>query len=368
MKTFKKQERKKNKLLSRDEFFKLFRPKLTTYLKEKSPLEWLGKFIESLPQRDGCFQFPLVKLKPFEICPGKFPLLTLGKSLKFKVDLTPNDQSFGSQIGENSPSQPLRNHPRYTQSYKKNKSKNKKLKTEFLSSKKTQRPSKDQTFELSEDLPLPIFIESQSVSEDLKVKREAPTHQITPFGFHPSERTPTNFKLQSDHAANFSRALFNQMSGSEVSETTEQRITDKAKVSELTKQLDCIELGDSPKKSARLNYENLGVVSQNSIMVKKEDLSISEADQSVLDHSSIEIGALSGQETISELIDARIQTENEKKRIQQKVNEMERKKEELLKGISQLDKDIEGLDKAIIEKLMEQHRESKKEKARKDFK
>ena len=132
VKAYKKQERQK-KSLSYNEFLKLFRPKLRTYLKDKSPHEWMGKFIDSLPQRDGCFQFPLIKKKPFETCPGSCPLLKSEKRLGFKVDLVTGNSDFLQRKSRSPSILSSKEKQKSTKSSKKNR---KKLKIDFRSEKK----------------------------------------------------------------------------------------------------------------------------------------------------------------------------------------------------------------------------------------
>ena len=152
---FKKQEREKNKMVSWIEFLRLFRSKVLPFFKEKTPLEWVGGFIENLPKKNGCFQLPLIKQKPFLKCPGPCPLFKQGHPLLFKVDLVTSHSDSHSMLSPtSSPAEPRRTHSRYTKSSKK---KNKKLKTHFLSSGMKNIPKEDESSINSDDIP-PLFL------------------------------------------------------------------------------------------------------------------------------------------------------------------------------------------------------------------
>ena len=351
VRAFKKQQRQQNKSISWKEFLKLLRPKLTSYLKKKSPLEWVGHFIEGLPQKDGCFQLPLIKCKPFETCPGSCPLLSVGKPLEFKVDLTTKNPEFDFQAAPHSPShsQPRRTHSRYTKSSKKKQSSNKRLKTQFLSSKKKQSLSNDQTSKISYDLPPPIFIESQEPSEHLEATREASTHHISSFDCQISAGTADNFKHWSESTANFSGSLFKKESSPGERDPREQKMGEKLHLSELERLFPGLDLTPSQKEFARtLDDPEMGFSNQNSIMAKKDDETVSEAGQSIIE-------AQKGQGVINELIDLKLKIQAKKQRMRKKVTKIDEKKDKLLKGITQLEKDEEGIDKAILEMVIEDH-------------
>ena len=198
---FKKQQSRQNKSISLNEFLKLLRPKFTLYLKNKSSLEWVGHFIEGLPQKDGCFQLPLIKNKPFETCPGSCPLFIVSNPLKFKVDLTikgPDNQELKNQSPSISPSK--KKQKSITKSSTKNR---KKLKLEFMSETKDRpRPLSFNTLLQSR------WSESDSSSHASEASNQKPHPKIS--SFEPTPATQMNFNLWSNQTANHKGPLFSE--------------------------------------------------------------------------------------------------------------------------------------------------------------
>ena len=189
--TLRKGVRKQKKFKDQKELRKHLKPLLLSHFANEASLSHLNKFIEGLPQRDGCFQLPLVKKRRFSSCSGPCPLLKSEKPLKFKVDLVRDDVNLNQKetpCSSPSPS-PQREKSIFTKSSQKNNS-NKKAKTDFISAKKSFPVSNAS----SNDLPPPIFLESKSSRARDEIEDEnAPKNEITSF-----ERSTTprpNLKL-----------------------------------------------------------------------------------------------------------------------------------------------------------------------------
>ena len=102
--------RERYQLLDKCDFFNMVKWPLLAYVKKRVKLTKLKEFIESLPRRDGCFQFPLIKNKPFRICPGCSPIPNPPEPLEFKVDLVCDDPAINDQIKQ--PSSKLSQKPK----------------------------------------------------------------------------------------------------------------------------------------------------------------------------------------------------------------------------------------------------------------
>ena len=262
--TFKKQERKKSLMVSSTEFKKLFQSKILPFFKDKTPLEWVGGFIESLPKKEGCFQLPLIKNKPFFQCPGLGAHSVFGKPLQFKVDLMSHEPDWNSLRKPSSPSNCRRTELRFTKPPKKKK--NKRLKTQV-----------PQT-----------FLESQSSSEDFGIKRKHEHPQKSIFRFQASPQIAQNFKMRNENMTNFEGPLFKE----EASPQNLEALPDhpKSESDELAgfaEEVGRQYLKRSSENSATgTKKENLSSQSLGFSMLDLNDMKISKSNQSIQDHRS----------------------------------------------------------------------------------
>ena len=334
---FKKQQRRQNKSISLNEFLKLLRPQLTPYFKKKSPLEWVGHFIEGLPQKDGCFHLPLIKQKPFETCPGSCPFQSSGKALTFKVDLVNENENTQKTNLVNTPNpalnpsqNPLRQKQRYIRSSKKSGSKRLKICSQSKSQKErtsNQRP----TSKFNYDVLFPGF--GSSISKFQTKAESAKPHKDCS---KPSFATLANFKAWNEQTSNHRGPLFNEESNLDDRSFLASNISEnfwKETISNQSEDLESNSIeGQGPSSSVKIEAEDASessVGDQTSGQGKKGQKS---------------------QKVLLELMGSRLKNGKE----------IEAKKSKLAKiqvEIDQLEEENVGIEKAIFKMLGEQHQE-----------
>ena len=135
---FRKEVKKKNEngAVLGEGLIKILTSELEDFFKLRAPLKKMDDFISSLPQKQGCFQFPVSKFKLNTSLEESLVLLDKNGLLKFKVDLV----GYGSLVysGNRSySSSPVRTRKISSKEIRSNQKKsNKKLKVEYLSAEK----------------------------------------------------------------------------------------------------------------------------------------------------------------------------------------------------------------------------------------
>ena len=172
---YKKELRSQNRSLTKKEFRRILTVPLLAYFKNRVSLTKVAAFIRSLPRRDGCFRFPMIKHAPLIFCPGPCPISESKKSLSFKVDLVSNDPAINHHVRlPLSPSlSPRRGRTRFTKKSVKN---GKKLKIEERTGKKINNLEKNVgTSAVSSQGQSPLILtESECSSEKSQIcKNEA---------------------------------------------------------------------------------------------------------------------------------------------------------------------------------------------------
>ena len=355
---FKKDERKKNNILSRTAFRKFFSPKILPFFKDKTPLEWVGGFIESLPKKDGCFQLPLIKRKPFPKCPGLGPISTLVQPLRFKVDLfwKENDSSQAKK-DHYSPTTPRRSLPRFI---KKKRSSGKKLKKEFLSERKNQKRTLDPRAVLPSTPPKPATTRGPSSSHP-----EQPA-LLKISTFEPSPATRINFQQWSQETANHLGPLFKEFIDSDLSSMAGGSSSNESKIEDPSSQWGLepeapskkqfSQKQDSPQPVVKIERQSLEVTEDKTI-----DLSEVEDAQGTLNPS---YNAENNQEKALRVLMEKMNRKklNEKKidLIEMKIIENENQNNQFREEIQELKNDISDIDQEILEAVRDQHTENTK--------
>ena len=150
-------------------------------------------------------------------------------------------------------------------------------------------------------------------------------------------------------------------------EDRDETAAENRQLSELVEQVDCLQLCRSPQNSvATVKEENTSFWGQGPRSVSNnEEISIIEADGDILG-SSKPTEDKARQEEISNFMDSRVWKVEQKRRKKEEIIKINQEKERLLGEMEKLDKDLEVLDKAILERMMEEHRKKMGEKVRKN--
>ena len=358
---FKNQERQKNKMISQNEFLRLFRPKILPFFKDKTPLEWIGAFIERLPKKDGCFRLPLIKNKPFPKCPGACPLEKSNKALQFKVDLL-NPPPKATQTNTLNPSPPsLRKNPRYTQSSKKT---NKKLKEHFISAKKRNSSSKISSSPPQSNYPSEsTFIKSEPPIAELEPRRVLLQKKIRIFSIEPSPGTKANFGQWSKETAHPKTSLFNeesefpsediepfetgqianlvnQVNQLDLSDLSEQQDT---KIYGLLSQVNQLQMVSPSKRLPTPLDDNESILNKKSNQMADKEVREAESHERSLSKRSMSMF----EQDLDSSDERRRQEEEDYFRVVEKIKQVNNKTYELVKKNEEMDKEFDAWLKAF---------------------
>ena len=356
----KNQLKKQNKSLPSKELLEQLQVRLTSHFEKKSPLEWLGGFIDTLPQNGGCFQLPLIKGKPFEICPGPCLHFEGGASLlDFAVNsrskLTPSTNQVTSP--DSSPSPPLRQKERYTRSSKKSSSKKLKVGSgrespvKSASKKDTPTPHNDNNKKVEIGVRIPIFLESESSISEFQVKKEVQEPQDKYCEL--SLPTTTKFEIQSYKPSKHSSPLFRKQVNLDDSISVASKLSrnhsEENKVSNHVDQLG----HDSIASLQRIGAEGPGSPINQSFFQESEESSFfikNEPEEDDDENSFVDQTLREGdqdQERLVELMNQKVEYEKQIQEWKQEIVEVEQE-------IGELEQKKAGIDEEIFRILRKQ--------------
>ena len=350
--TFRKQLRRQNKSKKEAELRGIFKLEFLNYFQKESRLNSLRIFIEDLPKKDGCFQFPLIKWKPFPTCPGPCPQLKTSKPLRFKVDLFTHDPYIKQRIASSLFQKPDPIQPKSTPTKFLQKRSNE---TQIDSSKgkAKKRESKSFSSESSCDGPPPIFVESEYSGDEPEVKEEPESSQPCSQRSSDDLETETQFWDEDEEDAD----KFSPWKKSPVSPDQHLQGTLRAEENELSRlvcQVDQLNLSnDSEREEDRIISQATKCELQKpkkltQIQFKEDSVGINERSSGDMPQAQVKKARI-------QMMNLKLAKEKEIKRLREKIRKNKEENQQLRGHMEDVEAEMNLIKQKILSSAMKNH-------------